>query len=434
MRKIFFAVVILIAPVTPSVQDGADGQFWRISSAVAQPAADVSPKEAFVAARELGTAEAWNTFLENYPSGFYTDLARAYVKKLNGGASTPAAASDTSITPREPAAAGAPQPPPSADARANDAAAANSAPAELNKSAMPQDSSRDKTASTADLDGMQLLPADSPWHRDISGDPVDPRSQQILKRVGLATPLHPDFGGEWEGAEIGIPFVVVGKDQPRVPVQFQYADESDKGPYAIPPNAPIEGGPKSDGDRHVIVFDRESLLLYELFNAFPLGNAGWKADSGAIWELKKNQVRPAGWTSADAAGLPIFPGLVRHDEVVGKKVIEHALRFTLRKSRRAYVPPASHWASNAHDEDLPPMGMRVRLKADYDVSGFGPEATVILLALKKYGMFLADNGGNFFISGTHDRRWDADAIGQLKRVTAIDLEVIEMKGMVSAKR
>jgi hypothetical protein len=285
-----------------------------------------------------------------------------------------------------------------------------------------------------DLGGARLLPADSPWHRDISKDPIDPRSSRILARAGLDKPLHPDFGGVWEGVPIGIPYVVVGKDQPRVPVQFLYVDESDPGPYPVPPNAPIEGGPKGDGDRHVIVLDRDAWVLYELFNAFPLGKAGWKADGGAIWDLRKNQVRPAEWTSADAAGLPILPGLVRYDEVGVRKAIEHALRFTLSKTRRAYVPPASHWASESDDEDLPPMGMRVRLKADYDLSGFGPDARVILLALKKYGMFLADNGSDFFVSGTHDKRWNADSLRQLKRVTARDLEVVEMKDLVIRKR
>jgi hypothetical protein len=165
-----------------------------------------------------------------------------------------------------------------------------------------------------------------------------------------------------------------------------------------------------------------------------LGSVGWKADSGAIWDLTKNQVRPARWTSADAAGLAILPGLVRYDEVVEKKSIEHALRFTLRKTRQAYVPPASHWASEHHDDDLPPMGMRVRLKVDYDLSGFGEEAMVILLALKKYGMFLADNGSDLFISGAHHPRWNADALRQLKRVTAKDLEVVEMIDMQTGKR
>jgi hypothetical protein len=284
------------------------------------------------------------------------------------------------------------------------------------------------------LGGTLLLPTDSPWHKDISKDPVDPRSAKILARVGLTTPLHAAFGDEWEGVPMGIPYVVVGADQPKVPLQFEVADESDPGPYPVPPNAPIEGGPKSQDDRHVIVLDRDSWVLYELFNATPLGKDGWKAGSGAIWDLTKNQIRPAGWTSADAAGLPILPGLVRTDEVLDKKAIEHALRFTLAKTRRAYIPPASHWASDANDENLAPMGMRVRLKADFNLSGFSPEATVILQALKKYGMILADNGSNFFISGTNDKRWDADAVGQLRRVTAKDLEVIDMTGMVISKR
>src|SRR5262245_10656370 len=180
--------------------------------------------------------------------------------------------------------------------------------------ATPQETHKVGLGPLADLAGVRLLPADSPWHRDISKDPIDPRSSRILARAGLDKPLHPDFGGEWQGVPIGIPHVVVGRDQAKVPVQFLYADESDKGPYPIPPNAPIEGGPKGDGDRHVIVLDRDSWTLYELFNAFPLGKAGWKADGGAIWDLRKNQVRPDRWTSADAAGLPILPGLVRHDE------------------------------------------------------------------------------------------------------------------------
>jgi hypothetical protein len=286
----------------------------------------------------------------------------------------------------------------------------------------------------ADLGGRRLLPDDSPWHRDISKDPVDPNSARILARVGWDKPLHPDFGPTWEGAPIGIPYVVVTKDQRRVPVQFTYADESDPGPYPIPPDAPIEGGPNGTGDRHILVLDRDTWMLWELFNAFPDGRGGWKADSGAIWDLKKNQVRPPRWTSADAAGLPILPGLVRYDEVVGKKALEHAVRFTLSKTRQAYVPPASHWASEHHDDDLPPMGMRVRLKADYDLAGFGPEATVILLALKKYGMILADNGSDNFISGAPDERWNVDALRQLKRVQTKDLEVVEMKDIAIDQR
>src|SRR6185503_6091815 len=225
----------------------------------------------------------------------------------------------------------------------------------------------------ASLGGRRLLPSDSPWHKDVSKSRVDPNSRKILARVGWGKPLRADFGPEWEGAPIGIPYVVISKAQKRVPVTFTYADESDRGPYPIPPNAPIEGGPKGTGDRHILVLDRDTWRLWELFNAFPDGKGGWKADSGAVWDLKKNQVRPAGWTSADAAGLPILPGLVRYDEAVEKGAIEHALRFTLSKTRRAYVPPASHWASELHDNDLPPMGMRVRLRKDFDVDGFAPE-------------------------------------------------------------
>jgi hypothetical protein len=278
------------------------------------------------------------------------------------------------------------------------------------------------------------LPDDSPWNKDISKERVDPASAKILARVGLDKTLRADFGTEWEGAPVGIPYVVVSQTQEKVPVTFTVADESDPGPYPIPPNAPIEGGPKGTGDRHVLVLDRDRWQLWELFNAFPDGKGGWKADSGAIWDLKKNQVRQAGWTSADAAGLPILPGLVRYDEVVGRKALEHAVRFTLAKTRRAYVPPASHWASEDNSADLPPMGMRVRLKANYDISGFAPEVRVILTALKKYGMILADNGSDNFISGAPDPRWNNDVLRQLMRVKTRDLEVVEMKNLVVDQR
>ncbi len=287
----------------------------------------------------------------------------------------------------------------------------------------------------ADLGGRRLLPDDSPWHRDISREPVDPNSRRILARIGLDKPLHADFGTVYEGAPIGIPYVVVSKAQPKVAITFtEAADESDPGPYPVPRDAPIEGGPKSTGDRHVLVLDRDSWTLYELYNAFPDGKGGWKAGSGAKWDLEQNQVRPAGWTSADAAGLPILPGLVRYDEVVGRRAVEHAMRFTVSKSRRAYVPPASHWASQSHDDDLAPMGMRVRLRADYDLSGFSPEARVILQALKKYGMIVADNGTDNFISGAPDPRWNMDALRQLRRVQTRDLEVVQMRGLVTDRR
>ena len=382
---------------------------WPVTSAHAE---DVSAKDAFEAAKELGTLEAWNAFLDRYPDGFFADLARAYVKRLAGGEAGEA-------KPADPAKA---EPEKAAEEAAEETSTSTSQRAEI------------KLGPNVSLGGMRLMPDDSPWNQDISDAPVDPNSKKILARIGLDKPLHPDFGTEWEGAPIGIPYVVVSGKQKRVPVTFDpYADESDPGPYPIPPDAPIEGGPDGDGDRHVIVLDRDSWTLYEVFNSFPDGK-GWKGEGGAIWNLNENQVRPAGWTSADAAGLPILPGLVRYDEVVEKGAIEHALRFTVAKTRRAYVPPASHWASEHTDADLPPMGMRLRLRADFDASELSKEAQVIVQALKTYGMFLADNGSDNFVSGAPDPRWNDDALRDLKRVTTADFEVIEMEGLVADKR
>ena len=284
----------------------------------------------------------------------------------------------------------------------------------------------------ASLKGKQVFPPDNPWNFDISRAPVDTNSEKLIASVGADKPMHPDFGTVWEGNPNGIPYVIVPGTQPKVPVTFEYADESDRGPYAIPPDAPIEGGPNAQGDRHVLVIDRDHWILYELFAAFPQdGGKSWKAVSGAIWDLDKNSSRPAGWTSADAAGLAVFPGLVRYDEVVERKEIPHALRFTVKKSRRAYVPPASHFASRSADPNLPPMGMRVRLRADFDESGFSPTAQVILRCLKKYGMILADNGGDWFISGAPDPRWNDDDIQSLRRVKGKDLEVVRMGRVVA---
>ena len=406
MKRLCLVLFVLGAPVVSTIDLGT----WRAASALAQ-GADTSSKEAFDAAKELGTVEAWNAFLANYPTGFYADLARAYVAKLGGTvAPPPAVAAPAPAAPRAPVAAPAPV------------------------AAAREQSRKVELGSNASLNGMRLLPDDSPWHRDISRDRVDPNSRKILTRIGLDKPLRADFGTEYEGAPMGIQYVVVAGNQKKVPITFNEAgEESDPGPYPVPPNAPIEGGPKGTGDRHVLVLDRDNWVLYELFNALPDGS-GWKAGSGSIWDLKQNQVRPAGWTSADAAGLPILPGLVRHDEAVGKNAIEHALRFTLAKTRRAYVPPASHWASKAHDDDLAPMGMRVRLKADFDISGFAPEVQAILRALKTYGMILADNGSDNFISGAPDKRWNVDTLRQLMRVKTRDLEVVEMKDIVVDQR
>ena len=225
---------------------------------------------------------------------------------------------------------------------------------------------------------------------------------------------------------------MVPGSQPRVPVSFQYADESDPGPYPIPPDAPIEGGPKGKGDRHVLVLDRDKWRLYELWSAYPeAGGKRWRAGSGAIFDLNSNRLRPAGWTSADAAGLPVFPGLVRYDEVVQQGAILHALRFTCVRTRKAYVAPATHHASPHRQANLPPLGMRVRLKSSFSVSRFPRNMQVILTALKTYGMFLADNGSNWYVSGSPDPRWDTDELGELRRVKGSDFEVVRMGRVVT---
>ena len=273
----------------------------------------------------------------------------------------------------------------------------------------------------ATLGGKQVFPPDNPWNRDVSRDPVDPNSDNLVASIGVDKPLHPDFGTKY-----GIPYVVVPGTQPQVPVSFQYADESDPGPYPVPPDAPIEGGPDAKGDRHVLVIDRDRWVLYELFAAFPEdGGKRWRAGSGAVFDLASNKLRPWGWTSSDAAGLPVFPGLVRYDEVCEQKALTHAVRFTVVKSRRAYVPPATHFASRSDDPNLPPMGMRVRLKAGYDTSKFPPEVQVILAGLKKHGMLLADNGSNWYITGAPDPRWNDDEVQWLKRVKGKDLECVD---------
>jgi hypothetical protein len=274
----------------------------------------------------------------------------------------------------------------------------------------------------ASLGGKRVFPDDNWWNQDISGEPVDPNSDRLIASIGLDKPLHPDFG---TNPASGIPYVIVPGTQSRVPVRFRYADESDPGPYPIPPDAPIEGGPRSRGDRHVLVIDRDNWKLYELFASVP-GGRGWQAGSGAVFDLNSNRLRPAGWTSTDAAGLPVFPGLVRYDEVVEQRAIRHALRFTVRRTRRAYVTPARHFASRSNDPNLPPMGMRVRLKADFDLAPFPAEVRVILQALKTYGMFLADNGSDWFITGAPHPKWDDEVLHPIKRVKGRSFEVVKM--------
>jgi hypothetical protein len=258
---------------------------------------------------------------------------------------------------------------------------------------------------------------------------VDPRSAAIVRRMGASLPLHPDFGsGLWDGAPIGIPVTTVRPDQPRVRVRFEYASESDRGPYPIPANVRIEGG----GDRHAVIVDRGRCRLYELY-ALRRTGSGWRAGSGAIWSLGSNRLRPAGWTSADAAGLPILPGLARYDEVARGR-IDHALRVTAQPTRRGYVYPARHSAGDSNDPSLPPMGLRLRLRASYPIRGFPRQARIVLEALKRYGMLVADNGTSWYMSGAPDRRWRNDDLHSLGRVRGADFEVVDTRTMRPAGR
>jgi hypothetical protein len=274
-----------------------------------------------------------------------------------------------------------------------------------------------------------IFPANNPWNERVDTLPVAANSATLIASIGLSTGLHPDFGsGLYDGEPIGIPFDVVSHVTPRSRVTFDYADESDKGPYPIPKTVHIEGGRASTGDRHALLIDKDACKLYELFALYPKSGGGWKAGSGAIWSLRSNALRPAGWTSADAAGLPIFPGLARYDEVA-RGVIDHALRFTVEHTRRAYVYPARHYASSSDDPSLPPMGLRVRLKASVDISGFPTQARVVLQALKTYGMILADNGSNWYISGAPDPHWSNDALHTIGRITGADFEVVDTSSL-----
>ncbi len=272
-----------------------------------------------------------------------------------------------------------------------------------------------------------MFPADNPWNTDMSQYPLHENSDAFIDSIGRDTNLHPDFGTEWEGAPIGIPYVLVTSDQAKVDVTFDYDDESDAGPYPIPEDPPIEGGPDSDGDRHILMIDTDECVLYELYSAYPPEASGepWQAGSGAIFDLSSNELRPEGWTSADAAGLPILPGLVRYDEVVEGGEILHALRFTVSNSQRAYIHPATHGASDSTDANLPPMGLRVRMKADYDCSGYSQEVQVICTALKRFGMLVADNGSDWYVSGAPDTRWSDDNLSDLGDITGDAFEVVD---------
>jgi len=276
------------------------------------------------------------------------------------------------------------------------------------------------------LEGCLVFPADNVWNTPIDQLPVDPRSAAYIANTGEDRAVHPDFGsGLWEGVPIGIPYNVVPGTQPKVTISFEYEDESDSGPYPIPPDPEIEGGDDSTGDRHVVVLDKDNCLLYETWSTYPQPGGSWYAGSGAVFDLQSNTLRPSGWTSADAAGLPILPGLVRYDEVAAGE-IHHAIRFTAPYTRRAYVWPARHYASSLTSLNYPPMGQRFRLRASFDISGFSPEVKVILTALKKYGMILADNGGAWFITGVPDSRWDNDMlVSELRQVKGSDFEAVD---------
>lgn len=286
------------------------------------------------------------------------------------------------------------------------------------------------TVSKADAENISIFPADNALNTDISKAPIDPYNTEIIAALSGYS-CKADFGaGLWEGAPIGIPYVVVCGDQAKYNVVFRgnnydddYGDESDKGPYAIPLNAPIEGN--GEGDAHVIAVDKDNKILYELYNASVKGDH-WEASSGAIYNLNSNALRPAGWTSADAAGLPIFAGLVRYEEVL-KGEIDHAIRFTLTKPnvKPAYIAPARHKVNSTGGQYSLPFGARIRLKADYDISGFPPKVQVILKAMKKYGLILADIGSNMYITGAPDDRWNNDELKQLGKIKGADFEVVK---------
>jgi hypothetical protein len=276
------------------------------------------------------------------------------------------------------------------------------------------------------LGGCPVFPASSVWNQRVDKLPVAPNSAQLVASIGLDASVHADFGaGLYDGSIIGIPYVVVrGSKTPKSRLRFEYADESDKGPYPIPRNVPIEGAPHTgEGDRHALIVDRDTCKLYELY-ALQRTASGWTAGSGAIWSLRSNKLRPAGWTSADAAGLPILPGLARWAEAATGH-IDHALRFTASKTRQAYIYPARHYASDSTDPSLPPMGLRVRLKASVDLSRLPPQARIVATALKRYGMILADNGSPWFISGAPSPHWSNDQLHALGTLSGKDFEVVD---------
>lgn len=279
----------------------------------------------------------------------------------------------------------------------------------------------------------KVFPVDNIWNTPVSKLPISTKSATYIETIGKDKTVHPDFGsGLYEGAPMGIPFLAVSGKQKKVNVTFTYNDESDKGPYPIPATAPIEGGKNGKGDRHVIIVDNDNAMLYELFNAFPQTDGSWKADSGAIFNLKSNALRTDTWTSADAAGLPIYPGLIRYDEVLAG-AIPHAIRFTTNQTKKEYVWPARHYASSLTDDKYPPMGQRFRLKATFDSSTYSKETKIIITALQTYGMILADNGSPWYLSGAPDDRWDNDILRELKKLKGSDFEAVDTSSLMITK-
>lgn len=279
-----------------------------------------------------------------------------------------------------------------------------------------------------------ILPADNIWNHRVDAMPVDQRSDQYIASIGTSARLHADFGsGVWppgSSSPIGIPFIEIPPQQPVVPIIYtSYGSESDPGPFPIPHNAPIEGGPDGSGDRHVIALDRAACMLYELFNAHPNSDGSWSAASGASYDLRSNVLRPDGWTSADAAGLPILPGLVTYDEMASGE-IRHAIRFTAARTRQDYVWPARHFASSITDANYPPMGQRFRLKSDWDISGYSKDVQVILQAFKDYGLILADNGSPWYISGAPDGRWDNEMLHEWDDIPGSAFEAVDVTSLI----
>jgi hypothetical protein len=389
-----------------------------VSRALAQTPTDseITAKEAFEAARTLGTIDGWNAFLATFPTGFYAEFARAHIKGLGGEG------------PSAPVAAPAPAFPP---------AAAPRTPQRAEPPRLPGIGPARVTGGPT-IAGCPAFPVDNIWNTRIDGLPVDPRSSQYVASIGADQALKADFGaGLYDGEPVGIPFVVVPQNQPRVPIHFsRFGDEeatpqeSDPGPYPIPRNAPIEGGPNAREDRHVVVVQQGSCTLFELYKAQPNPDGSWRAVSAAKFDLEANDLRPDGWTSADAAGLPVFPGLVRYEEVMAGE-IRHALRFTARRTQRAYVWPARHYASRHTDPALPPLGQRFRLKASVDISRFSPPVRVILRALQTYGMILADNGSPWFLSGAPHDGWNNDVLQrEMRQLKGSDFEAVDVSSLM----